>query len=44
LHPAPREGEALSYWLDRVAGAYGMGRYDLLEYDLGVPDGKQIDI
>ena len=35
LHPAPREGEALSSWLQRVAACYQMDLYDLLEHDLG---------
>jgi len=35
LHPAPREGEALSSWLQRVAARYQMDLYDLLEHDLG---------
>lgn len=35
LHPAPKEGEALSSWLQRVATRYQMDLYDLLEHDLG---------
>jgi hypothetical protein len=35
LHPAPREGEALSSWLRRVAACYRMNARDLLEHDLG---------
>lgn len=35
LHPAPREGEALSSWLHRVAACYQMEVRDLLEHDLG---------
>jgi hypothetical protein len=35
LHPAPREGEALSSWLNRVAACYQMDMLDLLEHDLG---------
>ena len=35
LHPAPREGEALSSWLQRVAACYQMDLYDLLKHDLG---------
>ena len=35
LHPSPREGEALSSWLHRVADCYQMGTHDLLEHDLG---------
>lgn len=35
LHPAPREGEALSSWLRRVAACYEMDERELLEHDLG---------
>ena len=35
MHPAPREGEALSSWLNRVALCYHMEVSDLLEHDLG---------
>jgi hypothetical protein len=35
LHPAPKNGEALSSWLNRVAGCYQMDMCDLLEHDLG---------
>ena len=35
LHPAPREGEALSSWLNRVAVCYQMDMLELLEHDLG---------
>ena len=35
LHPAPREGEALSSWLNRAALCYHMEVSDLLEHDLG---------
>lgn len=35
LHPAPKEGEALSSWLNRVAVCYQMDMLDLLEHDLG---------
>jgi hypothetical protein len=35
LHPAPREGEALSSWLNRIAACYQMDIRDLLEHDLG---------
>lgn len=35
LHPRPGEGEALSSWLDRVAGAYGMDAQQLLGHNLG---------
>jgi hypothetical protein len=35
LHPSPKEGEALSSWLRRVAACYQMDMVDLLEHDLG---------
>lgn len=35
LHPAPREGEALSSWLNRIATCYQMNMSDLLKHDLG---------
>ena len=35
LHPAPKEGEALSSWLHRVADCYQMDMRELLEHDLG---------
>ncbi len=35
LHPAPKEGEALSSWLNRVALCYHMELPELLEHDLG---------
>jgi hypothetical protein len=35
LHPVPKEGEALSSWLNRVANCYQMDVHDLLEHDLG---------
>jgi hypothetical protein len=35
LHPAPREGEALSSWLNRMALCYHMEVSGLLEHDLG---------
>jgi hypothetical protein len=35
LHPTPKEGEALSSWLNRVAVCYQMDMLDLLEHDLG---------
>lgn len=35
LHPAPREGEALSSWLNRVAACYRMDAHELLAHDLG---------
>lgn len=34
LHPVPRQGEALSSWLFRVANCYHMDLSDLLTYDL----------
>ena len=35
LHPAPKEGEALSSWLNRVATCYQMDVHELLVHDLG---------
>ncbi len=35
LHPSPKEGEALSSWLYRVAACYKMDIRILLEHDLG---------
>lgn len=35
LHPAPREGEALSSWLNRAAACYRMDVHELLVHDLG---------
>ncbi len=35
LHPAPKEGEALSSWLNRVAACYQMDVHELLAHDLG---------
>lgn len=35
LHPAPKEGEALSSWLHRVAACYQMDVCDVLENDFG---------
>lgn len=35
LHPAPKEGEALSSWLHRVADCYQMDVCELLQHDLG---------
>lgn len=35
LHPAPRESEALSSWLNRVAACYRMDVHELLAHDLG---------
>ena len=44
LHPAPREGEALSSWLNRVAACYQMDLHDLLEHDLGHGQVDDLDI
>jgi len=38
LHPAPRPGEALSSWLERIAAVYGMQLHELADIDLGLPD------
>lgn len=35
LHPAPLPGEALTSWLNRIAGAYGLTAADLLAHNLG---------
>ncbi|WP_364746451.1 TniQ family protein [Arthrobacter sp. LAR12-1-1.1] len=35
LHPAPAEAEALSSWLNRLAGTYRMDTSALLEHGLG---------
>ena len=35
LHPRPGPDEALSSWLARVAGVYGLPVRDLLRHDLG---------
>lgn len=35
LHPAPVEAEALSSWLNRLAGTYMMSTSELLEHGLG---------
>lgn len=43
LHPAPREGEALSSWLNRVAACYQMDMLDLLEHDLGHGQADDLD-
>lgn len=43
LHPAPREGEALSSWLNRVALCYQMEMRDLLEHDLGHGQVDELD-
>ncbi|EKZ5999866.1 TniQ family protein [Klebsiella pneumoniae] len=44
LHPAPKEGEALSSWLNRVAVCYQMDMLDLLEHDLGHSQVDDLDI
>nr|WP_223240407.1 TniQ family protein [Citrobacter sp. C1] len=44
LHPAPKEGEALSSWLNRVAICYQMDVPDLLEHDLGHGQVDDLDI
>lgn len=44
LHPSPREGEALSSWLNRVAVCYQMDIPDLLEHDLGQGQVNDLDI
>lgn len=43
LHPEPREGEALSSWLQRVAACYQMDLHDLLENDLGHGEVDDLD-
>lgn len=43
LHPAPKEDEALSSWLNRVAVCYQMDMIDLLEHDLGHGQIEDID-
>lgn len=35
LHPAPLPGEALTSWLNRIAGAYGLTVADLVGHNLG---------
>lgn len=35
LHPAPKEGEALSSWLHRVSDCYQLDMRELLQHDLG---------
>lgn len=35
LHPVPKEGEALSSWLHRIAACYQMDARELVEHDLG---------
>lgn len=44
LHPFPKEGEALSSWLWRVANRYKMNLPDLLLYDLGYTDINNVDL
>ncbi len=44
LHPAPREGEALSSWLQRIAACYQMEVRDLLAHDLGHGQVDDLDI
>ncbi|MGO1500350.1 MAG: TniQ family protein [Marinobacter sp.] len=44
LHPAPKEGEALSSWLQRVAACYQMAVRDLLAHDLGHGQVDDLDI
>lgn len=36
LHPRPGPDEALSSWLARVAGVYGLPVQDLLRHNLGL--------
>lgn len=43
LHPAPKEGEALSSWLNRIAACYQMDMHDLLEHDLGHSQTDELD-
>jgi hypothetical protein len=43
LHPAPKEGEALSSWLSRVAACYQMDTLGLLERDLGYSQVDDLD-
>jgi hypothetical protein len=43
LHPAPKEGEALSSWLHRVAACYQMDAHDLLAHDLGHGQADDLD-
>ena len=44
LHPAPKEGEALSSWLNRVASCYQMDVHELLVHDLGHCPLDELDI
>ena len=43
LHPAPKEGEALSSWLNRVAACYEMDVHELLVNDLGYSQLNDLD-
>lgn len=45
LHPAPMEGEALSSWVQRIAGVYDLSVPELLQRDLGPssPDTEGLD-
>lgn len=36
LHPSPQPGEALSSWLTRIAGCYGMSLHELQDRGLGM--------
>ena len=44
LHPAPKEGEAMSSWLCRIAACYQMDMRALLEHDLGHGHVDDLDI
>lgn len=44
LHPAPREGEALSSWLHRIACCYQMNVRDLLQHDLNFNQTHDLDL
>ena len=43
LHPAPKEGEALSSWLHRIASCYQMDLHDLLKHDLVYDQANDLD-
>jgi len=43
LHPAPKEGEALSSWLQRIAACYQMDLRELLEHDFGYDQINDLD-
>lgn len=43
LHPAPKEAEALSSWLHRVAACYRMDVHELLQHDLGHSQTDDLD-